>query len=96
MITRHYSEKTKPFVKMFYSPYSYYDFYEALTLEDINNHFTPYKINNDIIIYVAIANFSYDKLPSIKRPENNVIDYQCLEARGATLQEGFRLKKECE
>lgn len=97
MITNIESEKErKPFVKMFISPYSYYDFYESFTLEDINSHFTPYKLNNGITIYIAIANFSYDKLPVVKSGYYHFVNYECIEARGYSLQDGFRVKVGCE
>ena len=56
--------------------------------------FEPYKINNNITIYIATEErgFIYDIIPATSNVERGAQDYHNLEARGTSIQDGFRSK----
>lgn len=77
--------------------------YKPLSIRDrierqgnnLDSWFETYQLNNNITIKLT-SDLTYDILPS--RPNGHYsifLPLQCLEARGNTLQEGFRAKSEC-
>lgn len=94
-----YSEaavKPRPFNSIFIKPYTRECVLDALD-SPLESHFTPVEINNGIIIYSSDLNFTYEKLPAIVPfHASRVTNYRCIEARGNSLQNGFRTKKDCE
>ncbi len=68
------------------------------------NRFIPYRLNNDIVIYMSKSEnidhsrkVTYDVLPATVYRSDDVDKYQdiaTIEARGYSLQDGFRVKKE--
>ncbi|WP_165041621.1 hypothetical protein [Dysgonomonas sp. ZJ709] len=88
------TNRERPFSSIIYRPYPY-DIYLGI---DRNTHFKPYSLNNGIIIYISSSYHTYDMLPATTEmgDAGKLCNYKCLEARGHSLQDGFRLKVECE
>lgn len=77
-----------------YRPYSVKD---QLIAKDIiiEKDFRPYSLNNNISILVN-SDLSYDIFPStIHSHYSKFLPIDCLEARGNSLQDGFRAKENC-
>ncbi|MBF0651047.1 hypothetical protein IR083_19710 [Dysgonomonas sp. GY75] len=75
-----------------YKPYTYENYLKATSNECL---YFPYELNNSITIYVSFTNFTLEKLPSTVRTvtRGKFMDYSCLEARGYSLQDGFRARR---
>lgn len=77
-----------------YKPYSVIDQKKVQGI-DIEKDFTTYPLNNRVTIMVN-SNFSYDIFPStIHSTYAKFLPIDCLEARGNSLQDGFRAKESC-
>lgn len=77
-----------------YKPYSVIDQKKTQGI-DVEKDFTPYPLNNGITIMVN-TNLSYDIFPStIYNTYAKFLPIDCLEARGSSLQDGFRTKESC-
>ncbi|MFV0539497.1 MAG: LIC_10190 family membrane protein [Dysgonomonas sp.] len=77
-----------------YKPYSVIDQRKKQGI-DVEKDFTSYPLNNGVTILVN-SNFSYDIFPStIHSTYAKFLPIYCLEARGNSLQDGFRAKESC-
>lgn len=77
-----------------YKPYSVID-QKRVQGVDIEKDFTPYPLNNSLTILVN-SNFSYDIFPStIHSTYAKFLPIDCLEARGSSLQDGFKVRESC-
>ncbi len=77
-----------------YKPYSVIDQKKTQGI-DIEKDFAQYHLNNGVTILVNTG-FSYDIFPStIHSVYAKFLSIDCLEARGNTLQDGFRAKGGC-
>lgn len=77
-----------------YKPYSIIDQKRTQGI-DVERDFTSYPLNNDVAILVN-NNFSYDIFPStIHSTYAKFLPIGCIEARGNSLQYGFRAKASC-
>lgn len=78
-----------------YKPYSVIDQKKTQGI-DVEKDFTPYPLNNGVTIMVN-SNLSYDIFPStIYSTYAKFLPIDCLEARGSSLQDGFRTKETCQ
>lgn len=72
--------------------------YRPLSLKkeiESRNTYTPYDIGNGLTIYVCNTDYVYDSYCTVSAPNPGIFtDITCLEARGKTLQDGFRTRKE--
>ncbi|GAB6008869.1 LIC_10190 family membrane protein [Dysgonomonas reticulitermitis] len=75
-----------------YKPYSVIDRKRIQGVE-VEKDFTEYPLNNGIIILVN-SGYSYDILPSTVTYAK-FLPIDCLEARGSSLQDGFKAKESC-
>ena len=77
-----------------YKPYSVIDQKKKQGI-DVEKNFAPYPLNESITIMVN-SNLSYDIFPStIYSTYAKFLPIDCLEARGSSLQDGFRTKETC-
>ncbi|MFT4221763.1 LIC_10190 family membrane protein [Dysgonomonas sp.] len=77
-----------------YKPYSVIDQKRAQGIE-AEKDFTLYPLNNGVTILVN-SSFSYDIFPStIYSTYAKFLPIDCLEARGSSLQDGFKAKESC-
>lgn len=83
-----------PFYRILAKPYSQ----KWLTLHsDFEKDVELYTLNDGISIYICHMQVTYDILPAVVyEVRGKFIDHTCIEARGTSLQEGFRTKNECE
>jgi hypothetical protein len=91
-----YKQTNKPeiFQQAIYKPYTVKDQKRAKG-HDVVKDFTLYRLNNDVTIWVN-ADLLYDIFPStIYDIYAKFLPIDCLEARGNTLQDGFRAKESC-
>lgn len=87
--------KPRPFYTIFVKPYTRECVLDALD-SPLDSHFTPVEINNGIILYSSDLNITYEKLPAIvPNHASRTTHHDCIEARGKSLQDGFRTKKDC-
>lgn len=84
-----------PYYKILIKPYTQ----EWLSLNSVTfkDHITTYPLNNNININICNLGATYDIIPTIatKDVRGIFINEECIEARGYSLQEGFRSKREC-
>lgn len=80
-----------PYSRILFLPYSQ----EWLELHsNIEKDIYKSAINNDIYIYISKLNVTYDILPAVAYNERGkFVNNDCIEARGYSLQDGFRTKK---
>lgn len=73
-----------------------YDYKSCLVLKNIDLKFTPYTINNNITILLSNTGFTIDYIPAMSTYQDFIFSsYECVEARGNSIKDGFRPKKEC-
>lgn len=88
--------KSQSNMRVFYAPYSTNNqITETSKLMEINGMpFEPYRINNNITIYIATEErgFIYDIVPATSNVERGAQNYHNLESRGTSIQDGFRSK----
>lgn len=86
----------RPYYTVIYKPYTKEDA-SKIIYPEYNNLFVPYEIGNGIIVFVSYVEITMEKLPStVHQHRGKFTNYKCLEPRGNSLQDGFRLKKDCE
>jgi hypothetical protein len=88
--------KSQSNMRVFYAPYSTnHQITETSKRMNISGiPFEPYKINNNITIYIATEErgFIYDIVPATSNVERGAQNYHNLEARGTSIQDGFKSK----
>lgn len=85
----------RPYSSIIYKPYTREDVIQTI-YPDYKSLFVPYDIGNGIIIYISYAEKTLEILPcTVNEHRGKFTDYRCLEPRGNSLQDGFRLKKNC-
>jgi hypothetical protein len=89
------SDERPPLYIILYEPYS--SKYQ-IKVKDISTEFSEYKSNN-ISIYISedVAGRSFDKLPCMNKfiYTDKLKNTEIIEARGTSIQNGFRVKEEC-
>lgn len=94
-VTNGINPPSRPYSSILLLPYTKKEMAVVLN-SDLDKLFVPYELNNNITIYISYLDRTLDILPStVDRQRGKYISYKCLEARGYTLQEGFRIKKGC-
>jgi hypothetical protein len=88
------THNSEMFQQAIYKPYTMKDQKKAQG-RDISEDFTWYSLNNDVAILIN-SDLSYDIFPStIYSHYAKFLPVGCLEARGVSLQDGFKAKESC-
>lgn len=91
-----HKEEITPISRIIFMPYRYKDFIKARDI-DVDGFMSPYALSGNIVIKVSSFPI-FDEFPAVIESGiggGQFLDYRCLEARGKTLQDGFRTKVGC-